>query len=83
MIEKSNNEIQMYLHCKECITDFHNKKYAIGWNRKYAIGWTKVGIQVWCETHNINMIHINFEGQQHPTVTYCKPKKERRSYVKH
>jgi hypothetical protein len=65
MIQEANNEIKMYVHCKQCMPDFHN--------RKYAVGWTKVGLQVWCETHNLNMLHIDFEGQKHPAITYCKP----------
>jgi len=30
------------------------------------VGWTKEGIQDWCKRHDCNMIHIDFEGKQHP-----------------
>jgi hypothetical protein len=89
-INKANNKIEMYLHCKQCLTQkplgVSLNEYRMNGNSEfqgYDVGWTKVGIQVWCRKHNSNMLHIDFEGQQHPAVTYCKPKKERRNYVKH
>src|ERR1700704_4380603 len=30
------------------------------------VGFTKYGLQVWCARPEINICHINFEGQQHP-----------------
>lgn len=32
-------------------------------------GWTKIGLQIRCRKHNLNIIHIDFEGQQHPANT--------------
>ena len=29
-------------------------------------GFTQFGLQVWCRRHNCNVIHINFEKQEHP-----------------
>ena len=33
---------------------------------RYHLGWTRWGIQVWCPTHNVNIMHVDFEGQKHP-----------------
>ena len=38
----------------------------------YDIGWTKLGLQVWCKKHNCNMMHIDFQGQQHPANLTAK-----------
>lgn len=27
-----------------------------------SIGWTPVGLQVWCNIHNRNVLHIDFSG---------------------
>jgi hypothetical protein len=29
-------------------------------------GWTALGFQVWCRRHDVNVIHVDFEGAQHP-----------------
>ena len=34
-------------------------------NGRYDVAWTKWGIQVWCPEHNVNVIHIDFEGHTH------------------
>jgi hypothetical protein len=33
---------------------------------QYEVGFTKIGIQIWCKRHEINILHIDFEGQKHP-----------------
>ena len=33
---------------------------------RYHIGWTRWGLQVWCPVHEVNIMHIDFEGQKHP-----------------
>lgn len=34
----------------------------------FDVGWTQIGIQVWCHRHNCNIVHIDFEGHQHPAT---------------
>jgi len=55
-------EIQAYIHCGLCIDEFKegNKQPS-----KIAVGWTVKGIQVWCERHNCNIMHMDFGGQKH------------------
>ena len=36
-------------------------------NGRYDVAWTKWGIQVWCPEHNVDVIHIDFEGHTHAT----------------
>ena len=37
----------------------------------YEVGWTKLGLQVWCKRHDANMMHIDFQKQQHPANLTC------------
>ena len=59
------NKIQMFLHCGLCLSEKPNgvspKDYA-----RLAVGWTKDGLQVWCNRHNVNVMHVDFEGVKHP-----------------
>ena len=31
-------------------------------------GWTDLGFQVWCKRHDINILHVDFEGHKHPAT---------------
>ncbi len=63
--------IVAYIHCGKCLDEYLNneelkskispKDYA-----KTQCGWTKEGLQVWCNRHNCNVMHIDFQGQKHP-----------------
>jgi len=66
------NEISTYLHCGRCGAEFMSKNNpaTVGqslatWAR-LAVGWTPAGLQVWCERHQCNVVHIDFEGVRHP-----------------
>ena len=54
----TENKIQMYLHCKSCLSNRSKDKV--------SVGYTKEGIQVWCDMCNSNIVHIDFEGNKHP-----------------
>lgn len=55
--------IVAYIHCSLCLEE----SQAIGLPvSKLAVGFTPVGLQVWCERHNANIVHIDFQGSQHP-----------------
>ncbi len=63
----AKTDISVYFHCKKCMNEL---PYEIS-PREYQrlqVGWTLHGLQVWCNRHDVNIIHINFEGQKHPTV---------------
>lgn len=44
--------IESFFHCATC---------GSGQN---AVGWTRKGIQVFCETCDKNIVHIDFKGQK-------------------
>ena len=46
------NKIKMFFHCKDC-----------GGGHP-AVGWTDKGVQVWCETCDQNILHLDFMGQK-------------------
>jgi hypothetical protein len=66
--------IEQFLHCKLCIKEVmagasdSPRDYS-----KYSVGWTKQGLQVWCNRHDRNMLHVDFEGIQHPATVKRKP----------
>ena len=66
------NEIGQYLHCKLCFQELQAIVQRTGQPTspktysRYSVGWTPLGLQVWCNRHEVNVAHIWFEGQQHP-----------------
>ncbi len=60
-------EIKMFFHCAMCLEELPEGMSP----QEYSItesGWTEKGFQVWCQRHNANIIHVDFEGQKHPAV---------------
>lgn len=68
----SAKEIVWYLHCRKCLSEVVSGDTDTGTPespQSYSqldVGFTPFGIQVWCRRHDINVINIDFEGQQHP-----------------
>ena len=63
--------IGLYMHCALCLAEMPDETSPKLWSR-LDVGYTKEGIQVWCRRHGCNVIHIDFEGQQHPANTTRK-----------
>lgn len=61
----ATNEIQLFFHCAKCIRELPHGMSPQEYSRTQA-GFTKLGIQVWCDRHDANVIHVDFEGIQHP-----------------
>jgi len=58
-------EIKGFLHCKLCAKE---KPLHVSM-RDFAqleVGFTEIGWQVWCIRHDCNVVHIDFQGHQHP-----------------
>jgi hypothetical protein len=57
--------ILSFFHCGLCLrelpSDTSPRDYA-----QLEIGWTILGLQVWCRRHNVNVVHVDFEGATHP-----------------
>jgi len=64
---KLTNELQIegYIHCGKCLDELPEDISPEDWARTQA-GWTEQGLQIWCNRHNCNVVHIDFEGHQHP-----------------
>jgi len=62
------NDIDAYIHCGLCIKEIPDgispRDFA-----SFELGWTPFGLQIWCKRHDCNVIHIDFEGHQHPADT--------------
>jgi hypothetical protein len=58
----------MYFHCIQCIDEKPATISPMDWSQT-QVGWTALGLQVWCNRHNCNVVHIDFQGQQHPANT--------------
>ncbi len=61
----NDNDIFAYLHCGKCLEELPEGISPAEWSQTQA-GWTPIGLQIWCNRHNCNVLHIDFEGQQHP-----------------
>lgn len=61
----ANNEVIMYMHCSMCLESLPNGESPRTW-AQLEVGFTPVGLQVWCKRHDVNVVHIDFEGVQHP-----------------
>lgn len=72
MSEKIGNENEMsaFLHCGKCLKELPAGKSPSEWAR-LSVGWTPRGLQVWCSRHDCNVMHVDFEGAQHPANLTC------------
>jgi len=61
--------IESFFHCALCV--------AGGKRSDLEAGLTPIGIQVWCRTHDANIVHVDFEGAKHPANTTRKRPKPR------
>lgn len=57
--------ISAYIHCGKCLAERPGHITPANWSRTQA-GFTREGLQVWCNRHKCNILHIHFEGQTHP-----------------
>lgn len=57
--------ISSYIHCTKCLAEKPDNTSPSNWAR-LAIGLTKEGLQVWCKRHEMNVVHIDFQGHRHP-----------------
>lgn len=63
--------IQAYMHCSRCLKERPDGVAPKDW-AKLSIGFTNEGLQVWCNRHNINVMHVHFEGYKHPANLTCE-----------
>jgi hypothetical protein len=66
----NEDEAVCFVHCPECLGEVMAMLEVEGYARPdyecLSVGWTPIGLQVWCVRHNCNVLHVDFEGYQHP-----------------
>jgi hypothetical protein len=65
MKKVTENEIVSYIHCAKCLEEIPDGVSPMEWSQVQA-GWTVKGIQVWCNRHDLNVMHMDFQGAKHP-----------------
>ena len=56
-----------YMHCGLCLTEWKSGEAGETSPRDYAQqqgSWTKLGFQLWCSRHDVNILHVDFNGQK-------------------
>lgn len=52
----NDKAIQLYFHCSLCVKEKVRSDL--------EAGWTQLGLQIWCRNHEVNIIHVDFGGNQ-------------------
>ena len=65
-----SNAIGVFLHCGMCLGELPEDVSPREW-ALLEVGWTQRGFQVWCQIHEINVVHMDFEGSKHPARMDC------------
>ncbi len=67
-VEALSLNIDSYVACTKCAEELASIEPKISLQDYAAIdiGFTKWGLQVWCRRHQVNIVHIDFGGQQLP-----------------
>lgn len=63
----TENEITTFFHCGKCIDEKPDNISPRDWGY-LEVGFTDLGIQLWCRRHEMNVMHIDFQGAKHPAV---------------
>ena len=64
--------IHAFFHCRECLKEWKAGDAPGESPSSYArlsVGWTALGLQVVCNRHDLNVVHVDFEGWTHPADT--------------
>ena len=71
----NTNEIKLFIHCGMCLNEGAPEGESPQSHQYIEAGWTELGLQIWCNRHDVNIVHINFEGKKHPANTNMAAKK--------
>lgn len=61
-----------YMNCRICTIEAKERGEPIREYSKLSVAFTTVGLQVFCTRHEVNVIHIDFEGARHPANNEAK-----------
>jgi len=59
------SQIKMFWHCAQCMPEAAAARQSPADYQSIEVGWTERGFQVWCKRHDANVMHVDFEGEQH------------------
>ncbi len=62
-MSKKEVEIHSYMHCAKCLKELPSGESPASFAR-LSVGWTRLGLQVWCNRHNLNVFNLDFQGQK-------------------
>ena len=65
-----SNHILTFIHCSKCIQEVtkNDTESPMSYAR-ISVGWSIWGIQLFCNRHNCNIMHVDFEGNKFPSST--------------
>jgi hypothetical protein len=58
----NDRSILQGIHCGVCTAESASLGLTPAGNSHLEVGLTKLGLQVWCTKHAINVVHIDFRG---------------------
>jgi len=68
----NTNKIGSYIHCGLCLDELpSNESESASSYSQYSVGFTEQGLQVWCDRHNVNIMHIDFDGNSTDLCNKC------------
>ena len=66
-LKNLQNRITNHIVCSKCEIEFMKGETGGRSLQEYSmldVGFTKIGLQVWCRRHNVNVVHIDFDGNR-------------------
>ena len=72
------NKIKEPIVCVKCSQEFlsgQTDSKSLQEYSKIDVGFTERGLQIWCQRHQLNICHINFDGKKLETDFRCLEKK--------
>lgn len=61
------NSIKQQVVCSKCESEYmagYTDASSLQNYSKLDIGFSDIGIQVWCHRHDVNVVHIDFDGNK-------------------
>ena len=72
------NKIKEPIVCVKCSHEFlsgQTDSKSLQEYSKIDVGFTERGLQIWCQRHQLNICHINFDGKKLESDFRCLEKK--------
>ena len=73
------NKIKEPIVCVKCSNEFLSRQTDSKSLQEYSkidVGFTERGLQIWCQRHQLNICHINFDGKKLESDFRCLEKKD-------